>query len=141
MENTMSDIDNDILNNFEVVGEPSYTYRMVLPTRENEPVIFRGKVDELEAVKQAVYKILNTERCAHIIYSWNYGIELISLFGQPIPWVYPELERRITEALVWDDRINSVTDFEFENVKNEVHAKFTVNTIYGSYDETLTVAI
>lgn len=137
----MSDIDDKIPNDFEVVEEPSYTYKMVLPTRENEVTIFRGKTDELEAVQQAVYKILNTERYTYPIYSWNYGIELVDLFGQPIPWVYPELERRITEALVWDDRIDSVTDFEFENVKNEVRANFTVNTIYGSYEETLVVGI
>ena len=137
----MSDIDDNIPNDFEVVEEPSYTYKMVLPTREDEPTIFRGKTDELEAVRQAVYKILNTERYTYPIYSWNYGVELADLFGQPIPWVYPELERRITEALVWDDRINSVTDFEFENVKNEVHASFTVNTVYGSYEETLVVGI
>lgn len=137
----MSDIDDIISNDFEVVEQPSYTYKMVLPTREEEPTKFNGKTDELEAVKQAVYKILNTERYTYPIYSWNYGVELADLFGQPIPWVYPELERRITEALVWDDRINSVTEFEFENVKNEVHASFTVNTIFGSYDETLIVNI
>lgn len=137
----MSDIDDKIPNDFEVVEQPSYTYKMVLPSRDNEPTKFNGKTDEIGAVQQAVYKILNTERYTYPIYSWDYGIELVELFGQPIPWVYPELERRITEALVWDDRINSVTDFEFENVKNEVHAKFTVNTIYGSYNETLTVAI
>lgn len=137
----MSDIDDNIPNDFEVVEEPSYTYKMVLPTREDEPTTFRGKTDGLEAVQQAVYKILNTERYTYPIYSWNYGVELADLFGQLIPWVYPELERRITEALVWDDRINSVTDFEFENMKNEVHASFTVNTIYGSYEETLVVGI
>lgn len=137
----MSDIDDNIPNDFEIVEEPSYTYKMILPTRDGEDTIFRGKTDEIEAVQQAVYKILNTERFTYPIYSWNYGIELKDLFGQPIPWVYPELERRITEALTWDNRINSVTDFEFENVKNEVRASFTVNTIYGSYDETLTVGI
>ena len=140
----MSSVDdiNDIFpNDFEIIEEPSYTYKMVLPTRDNEDTTFRGKTDKIEAVKQAVYKILNTERYRYPIYSWDYGIELDDLFGQPIPWVYPELERRITEALVWDDRINSVTDFEFENLRNDVHAKFTVNTIYGSYEEALTVGI
>lgn len=137
----MSDIDDNIPNAFEVVEQPSYTYRMILPTREDDGTKFNGKTDEIEAVKQAVYKILNTERYTYPIYSWNYGIELVDLFGQPIPWVYPELERRITEALVWDDRINSVTEFEFENVKNEVHASFTVNTIFGSYEQTLIVGI
>ena len=137
----MSDIDDIISNDFEVVEEPSYTYRMVLPKKDDEVVKFRGKTDELEAVQQAVYKILNTERYTYPIYSWNYGIELADLFGQPIPWVYPELERRITEALVWDDRITSVTEFEFDNVKNEVHASFTVNTIFGSFEESLIVGI
>ena len=104
----MSDIDDIIPNDFEVVEQPSYTYRMVLPNRDDEPTKFKSKTDGIEAVKQAVYKILNTERYTYPIYSWNYGIELVDLFGQPIPWVYPELERRITEALVWDDRINTV---------------------------------
>lgn len=137
----MSDIDDIISNDFEVVEEPSYTYKMVLPETEDELTKFRGKTDELEAVQQAVYKILNTERYTYPIYSWNYGIELSDLFGQPIPWVYPELERRITEALVWDDRVTSVTEFEFDNVKNKVHVSFTVNTIFGSFEESLTVGI
>ncbi len=137
----MSDIDDIISNDFEVVEEPSYTYKMILPTKDDEVGKFKGKTDELEAVRQAVYKILNTERYTYPIYSWNYGIELVDLFGQPIPWVYPELERRITEALVWDDRVTSVTEFEFNSVKNEVHASFTVNTIFGSFEESLVVGI
>ena len=139
--NKVDDINDIFPNDFEIVEEPSYTYKMVLPDCDDEPTTFKGKTDELEAVKQAVYKILNTERYTYPIYSWDYGIELEDLFGQPIPWVYPELERRITEALTWDDRINSVTDFEFENFRNDVHAKFTVNTIYGSYEDDLVVGI
>ena len=137
----MSDIDDIISNDFEVVEEPSYTYRMVLPKTEGDLTKFQGKTDELNAVRQAVYKILNTERYTYPIYSWDYGIELNDLFGQPIPWVYPELERRITEALVWDDRLTSVTEFELNNVKNEVHASFTVNTIFGSFNQSLVVGI
>lgn len=137
----MSDVYDIIPNEFEIVEEPSYTYKMILPSRDGEDTVFRGKTDDIEAVQQAVYKILNTERYTYPIYSWNYGIELKDLFGQPTFWVYPELERRITEALTWDDRIDSVTDFKFESVKNEVHASFTVNTIYGAYDETLAVEI
>lgn len=137
----MSDIDDIFPNDFEIVEMPSHTYKMILPKKDDEVAKFKGKTDELEAVQQAVYKILNTERYTYPIYSWNYGIELVDLFGQPIPWVYPELERRITEALVWDDRITSVTEFEFDSVKNEVHASFTVNTIFGSFEESLVVGI
>ena len=137
----MSDIDDIFPNDFEIVDEPSRTYKMVLPSRDDEIAKFSGVTDEIEAVQQAVYKILNTERYTYPIYSWDYGIELRDLFGQPIPWVYPELERRITEALTWDDRIVSVTDFDFSNVKNSVQAKFKVNTVFGSFEAETTVGI
>ena len=135
------DSDDVVLSDFEVVEQPSYTYKMVLPKTDDEVTKIKGKTDELDAVRQAVYKILNTERYTYPIYSWNYGIELNDLFGQSIPWVYPELERRITEALIHDDRITSVTEFEFEGIKNNVHVKFTVNTIFGSFEDDITVSI
>lgn len=140
----MSNVDdiNDIFpDDFITKDEPSYTYKMVLPSRDDEPTRIAGVTDEIEAVQQAVYLILNTERYTYPIYSWDYGIELRDLFGKPTPWVYPELERRITEALTWDDRIVSVTEFEFENVKNNVTAKFTVNTIFGSFETETVVGI
>ena len=68
----------------------------------------------------------------YIIYPWYYGIETLDLYGEPVTWVCPELERRISEALAVDERITGVTDFEFDlTVKGVVHAYFTVKTIYG----------
>lgn len=91
--------------------------------------------DGLEAIKQAVYKILNTERYSYIIYSWNYGIELKDLFGQAMSYVCPELERRVTEALTQDSRITAVTDFEFDTSKRGVlSTTFTVHTDLGSFE-------
>lgn len=112
---------------FEYVKSPGLTYKLNI---ESERIA--GYVDELEAYKQAVYKILNTERYDYLIYSWNYGIELKELFGQPIAWVVPELERRITEAIMQDDRTESVHDFEFDTSKRGVVAvTFTASSIYG----------
>ena len=91
-----------------------------------------GKVDGLEAMRQVIYKILNTERYQYLIYSWNYGIELADLFGMPVDYCCAEIERRVVEALEADDRIESVEDFEFEFPKPHVVAvTFTVNTIFG----------
>ena len=91
--------------------------------------------DDLEAVKQAIYKIINTERYKFLIYSWNYGIELEDLFGKPIPYVLPEIPRRIKEALTQDDRIKDVLGFDLTyNRKGDVLAKFTVVTIYGNLE-------
>ena len=112
---------------FKIEEQPTYTYKMNL---QSDSV--RGYADELEAMKQAVYKILLTERFQYIMYSGNYGIETLDLYGQHISYVCPELERRITEALLWDERIQSVDNFEFDvSKKGIVKASFTVHTVFG----------
>ncbi len=106
----------------------SKNYKMHLDTLR-----IKGYVDELMAMEQVIYKILNTERYRYEIYSWNYGIELESLFGQHVTYVLPELERRITEALTQDERISGVDSFEFDISKKKiVVASFWVRTIYGN---------
>lgn len=49
-----------------------------IPTKTHKIQIFGdriyGKIDGLKAMEQACFKILNTERYAYLIYSWNYGI-------------------------------------------------------------------
>lgn len=112
---------------FETETSPSFTYHLQIGGD-----VIRGYADGLEAMKQAIYKIIMTERYQYIMYSWNYGIELSDLFGEPVTYVCPELKRRITEALLWDDRIQSVDDFLFDfPQKGIVHVTFTVHTIFG----------
>ena len=114
----------------EVVTQPSKQHKMHL---EGNRII--GTCDSLEAVEQTVFKILNTQRYAYIIYSWNYGIELEDLFGQPVLYVCPEIERRVQEALLQDDRITAVDNFEFDvSEKRTVKATFTVHTIFGDIE-------
>lgn len=108
---------------------PSKSYRMRIADER-----IAGSVDELEAIAQACYKVLNTERYRFVIYSWNYGIELSDLFGKPIPYVFAELPRRISEALLQDDRVLDVTDFELSNTGGDVLAKFVVSTEYGDIE-------
>ncbi len=105
---------------------PSRTYALDITAGR-----IRGATDGREALKQAIYLILNTERYAHLIYSWNYGAETNNLIGQPRDYALPEIKRLITEALLQDDRILNVEKFEFSTVKSKVLVSFTVNTIYG----------
>ena len=117
---------------FEIVTEPSLTYAMKINSRENRDSIFLGKTDGTEAVKQAVLKILSTERYVHEIYSWDYGIEIQDLAGQPDDYVFSELEDRISEALETDDRIDGIENFNAERTgKKTVHCSFTVITTDG----------
>lgn len=118
-ENTESDFENSL--------QPSKTYGLHLEEKR-----IWGMLEGSEAIRQAIYKILNTERYESTIYSWNYGSELVELVGQPVPDVYSQLEGRITEALLRDDRITAVVDFSFSNEKGRVTAAFTAVTTEGS---------
>lgn len=122
---------NDILETLEIEEQPSKNYQLFF----NENTI-NGYVDKLEAMKQVIFKILNTERYHYLIYSWNYGIETMDLFGEPVSYVCPEIERRITEALIQDDRIKSVDSFEFDcSLKGKITVTFKVHTVYGDINE------
>ena len=126
-----SNITNDEI---VIVEQPSYTYKQL------EQVI-QGHVDNIEAVKQSIKKILNTERYEHVIYDWNYGIELSDLIGKEKLYVCSELKTRIEEALLQDDRIISVSNFVFNSNKTNVTIKFLVTTVYGDLNENLGVII
>lgn len=116
---------------------PSRTYKA-----EFEPIDrINGYTDDLEAIKQAIYLILSTERYAYIIYSWDYGVELVDLIGKPMPYVMSELPRRITEALTQDNRIKNVVDFEFERKGKKLHTTFTVVTNLGNISSELEVEV
>ncbi len=106
---------------------PTKTYFLDI---ENKRI--SGVTDKLDAMRQALYLILNTERYEYPVFSWNYGAELFETFSNPINFLYPELKRRITEALLTDDRIISIEDFSFEALKGKVLVTFTVKTIFGN---------
>lgn len=101
----------------------------------------RGSVDEKAAMRQAVEKILQTERYRYAIYDWNYGMELDDLIGKNASFVIPELKRRIEDALLADDRVTAVTDFHFSQEGNSVAADFLVHTIFGELRAERTVDI
>lgn len=127
----------EIAADFADSAQPSKTYRM-----NTSDEVIAGYTDELAAVEQAVFKILQTERYESPIYSGNYGVELADLFGQPLSYVQPELERRICEALLQDERIQSVTDFQFTAVgKGELLVQFKVTTVFGEITPSKTVSV
>lgn len=111
----------------EIVTDQSKTFRLNIDKKR-----VNGMVDGLDAVKQAVCKILITERYEHEIYSWNYGIELNDLIGCPSDYAYPEIERQIREALMQDERITEVNEFHFNQDKGTIGVEFNIETIFGS---------
>ena len=124
----MAEIEGFLSRDIRIRESVSRTYRMDL-----ERVNIRGYTDQLKAMEQAVYKILFTERYHYAIYSWNYGVELADLFGEPVSYVLPEIKRRVEEALLQDRRIESVDDFNFEVGRGVVYADFKVHTVFGDF--------
>jgi hypothetical protein len=95
----------------------------------------REMVDGLDAVRQAVELILSVERFEYEIYSPDYGIETKDLIGQSREYVQGDLQRRIEEALVEDDRVTGISDFSLAFSGETATATFTVNSEFGNFQE------
>lgn len=106
---------------------PTKTYKIDLKSKR-----IVGHVDGQEAVKQAIFKILQTERYDFSdVYTDNYGSELKNLIGMPKWYVHSDVTRRIREALLWDERILTVKNFELNWNKRNLSIQFDCDTIYG----------
>lgn len=115
---------------FEIESEPSLTYKLDFENKIVQTVM----VDEKEALKQAIYKILHTERYAYDMYDWDYGIEMADYIGQDIDEVLPDIQNAIEDALTADDRIESVDYIEVEQEKGKLYISMQINTIYGELE-------
>ena len=128
-----ADVDDTAFSNVKL---PGHTYKLDI-----ERGCIRGFTDKADAVLQAVYLALSIERYKYSIYSRNYGVELNDLIGKPRDYAMSEIERRITGALLVDDRIKSVDGWNFETLNSAVRVAFTVHTIYGDIETTKEVDV
>ena len=109
-------------------AETSRTYRLDLKSKR-----IAGMVDGLDAVIQAVYKILLTERYAYLIYNWAYGVEVLQYIGAEHDFVAADLPQIITEALIQDDRVISVGSWKINRTKiDALYVEFTVESTAGN---------
>lgn len=110
--------------------QPTKTYRIDF---EKNRII--GYVDRQDAMKQAIYKVIMTDRFKHLIYSWNYGTEWEAVQGKSWGVVESELKRIINEALLADSRILEIRNFEVSRISARVFAaSFVAETIFGDVE-------
>ena len=120
-------------NDFTIVSEADLTTRTYYMNLERSRM--RYYADGQNAMKQVIFKILQTERYQYNkIYSDNYGVELWDLIGKSAVYAVPVIETRIKEALTWDARITSVTDFQFETKKSVIAVDFVAHTVFGDVE-------
>lgn len=96
---------------------------------ENER--YKGLIDNKEALVQAIYFMLNTEKGTNPIYPSWYGLETRDLYGATSVYVATELERRIRECLSLDDRVLEVKDFSHKEEKGSLVLSYTILSIFG----------
>lgn len=116
--------------------EPSLTWRI-----DQAAGRIKGTADGLEAVRQAAEIILNTERFRWQIYQPYSGVELTALIGQDPGYAVAELQRRVREALMMDDRITGVSNFTYAIDGDALSAAMMVNSVYGDTNLTVEVSI
>lgn len=114
--------------NEEETIEPSKTYRL-----DFEKGRIGGFIDEEQAIRQFIRKALMTARFRFLIYDDQYGNELEDLIGSDVTdeFLQSEIPRAITDALIYDDRIEDVRDFEIERKKGDLYVTFLVETVDG----------
>lgn len=107
---------------------PSYTYKV-----ENGRIM--GHIDESEAMKQAILKILMTERFIFEIYTNQYGNDLPELIGKDMPFINTALENVLKEALQTDDRVDDITVNSIEETnRSTLFVTLTASTVFGSLE-------
>ncbi|GAA0378980.1 DUF2634 domain-containing protein [Bacillus horti] len=111
------------------IEQPSLTWKLDLAAKK-----ITGRTDNLDAIKQAVFKVLQTRRFEHLIYSSDYGHELDLLIGDSPLLVQSEMNRLLREAIEQDDRIESVENVQTSVQGENVTVRCTVVTQYGDFD-------
>lgn len=130
-------INNQLIGESIQYRQPNLTYRVGDST-------VAGKIDKLDSVKQAIYHILSTERYSSPIYDGDYGVELEQYIGKDIGFITAGIQETLRDALLQDDRISDVQVDNVEKSDKQNNAcliDFTVFTIYGTYKDSLGLAI
>lgn len=97
-------------------------------------------IEEIDAIITWINKVIYTEKFRFKIYEEEnkkeYGVSLYKLLTKEYKkfFIYSEIKREITEALLKNIEIKNVNNFSFEREKRTLIVSFNVETIYGSHE-------
>lgn len=96
-----------------------------------------GKIVEgLEAIKVWIWLCMHTERFRHAIYSADYGTSLEQYIGHMLSeeYINTDCESEISDALLINEYIESIEDFEAIRNSDSLNISFRVVTKFGSIE-------
>lgn len=117
---------------------PSKTYRIDFIRGE-----LGGIIDGDEAVLQFIQKAIMTARSRFFIYDDEYGCEIEDIIGKNVSneLLEEEIPRLIKEAIEYDDRIESASNFIIERNGDRLQITFTVTLTNGNILEGVSVNV
>ena len=100
-----------------------------------------AKISGLDSLCQAIRIMLEVPRYRYPIYSWQFGSELETLIGSGFSEVEQNAPAMIRDALLRDDRIDSVDGFSVvrSDQRDAVDIAFTVHSRLGNVEAFWTV--
>ena len=104
-------------------GEP-------LMDENNKFVIVEG----IEAIKVRCWLALQIQRNRYLIYM-DVGNNIKSLIGKDLTYANKNIQSILNEALVDGTYVTSIEDISLTQDDATVIVEFTINSIYGSYEE------
>ena len=96
-------------------------------------VLTGKKVEGKDALKVWIYKAIKTKRYIHDVYTWDYGNDIEEIIGQGYDkgFIDSEVERRIKDCLMVNEKIKSCHDFNIELSNDHLTVNFKVESVYG----------
>lgn len=98
-------------------------------------------LEGLEALKVRNYLSLKIYRDRYFIYNKKVGSKLKNIIGKGFDYLNLYIEDYIEEAIVDNVYVTSISDLETEMIGTKAIVTFTVNSIYGSYEENIEVGV
>ncbi len=120
----------------QIMEEPSLTWGIDRETKR-----IQGEITGYNSVKQHVDAILHIERFRWQIYLPSSGMQWDGLIGQDPGYVAAEVQRRMLDALLMDDRVRGISNFEWTMDGEDFRASVTVNTVYGDVQTDVEVTL
>ena len=123
--------ESTISKNLTKKSYKTFTYKI-----NNDISKIDGDVDYLDAMKQVMYLIINTDRYKYPIFSSSYGIDLRNIVGKETDFIIAELQSQLSDCVLDDSRFLSV-DYNSHTEEGDVLSiQFDISTIYGDFVST-----
>ena len=110
-------------------------YVNVVGSDEAEETRLAGHVNDVEALRQAIWHIVHTERYSYPgILENDEGIELEQFIGESFSYFRAKVYQVFSDAILRDDRVRAVRLISTSNPNpTEAHAEFEIDSVFGPF--------